>query len=351
MSSYAAGLSPPDTAEATSLTWAVEVASASPLPLLILEPGTDRILAASRPAISLLSGSGHRHVVGATLASVSYRIPAREVERLLHREVPGYPTTRFIHVDGHLASLELWIRPVDPAHPAGPAFAVVADADGSLPGSQDPATRGAAEALVGSTDRRLLIDRVSNDVSALLGAGPERLLGTSILDLAAPAGVSALLDVLTRASRRGDGAVTRLHLQRPDGGVVPARLAVVPLLPSPSCGFVAVRDDGGGAATRDLEMDRALRRLSRWTGMVSASGYPDSVTLGEFPGRSRLSDRELDVVRQLCSGDRVPAIARGLYLSQSTVRNYLSSVFRKLGVGSQQELLDLIRQPGPPGVS
>jgi DNA-binding NarL/FixJ family response regulator len=32
-----------------------------------------------------------------------------------------------------------------------------------------------------------------------------------------------------------------------------------------------------------------------------------------------------------------------MYLAQSTVRNYLSSTFRQLGVHSQQELLDLLR--------
>jgi len=38
----------------------------------------------------------------------------------------------------------------------------------------------------------------------------------------------------------------------------------------------------------------------------------------------------------------VPAIAGALFISQSTVRNHLSSVFRKLRVESQQELIDLL---------
>jgi DNA-binding CsgD family transcriptional regulator len=42
-------------------------------------------------------------------------------------------------------------------------------------------------------------------------------------------------------------------------------------------------------------------------------------------------------------GDRVPAIADALFLSQNTVRNQLSSVYRKLGVRSQQEVVDLFR--------
>jgi DNA-binding NarL/FixJ family response regulator len=58
---------------------------------------------------------------------------------------------------------------------------------------------------------------------------------------------------------------------------------------------------------------------------------------------SLLSAREIEVVTRLVAGDRVPTIARALFLSQSTVRNQLSSVFTKTGVHSQQELLDRLR--------
>lgn len=52
-----------------------------------------------------------------------------------------------------------------------------------------------------------------------------------------------------------------------------------------------------------------------------------------------LSDREAEIVRLLTAGYRVPQIAGRLYLSSSTVRNHLSSMFRKLGVNSQQALI------------
>jgi len=54
--------------------------------------------------------------------------------------------------------------------------------------------------------------------------------------------------------------------------------------------------------------------------------------------RCQLSDREAQITRLLLTGHRVPDIARLLFISQSTVRNHLSSVFRKLRVNSQQEL-------------
>ena len=46
----------------------------------------------------------------------------------------------------------------------------------------------------------------------------------------------------------------------------------------------------------------------------------------------------------LLDGDRVPVIARKLFISQSTVRNHLSSVFRKLRVHGQQELIHLLNE-------
>jgi DNA-binding CsgD family transcriptional regulator len=66
---------------------------------------------------------------------------------------------------------------------------------------------------------------------------------------------------------------------------------------------------------------------------------------------SRLSLRESEIVTRLLAGDRVPAIAKALFITQSTVRNHLSSVFRKMNVASQQELLELLRQnDGPSGL-
>ncbi|MGD9998718.1 MAG: EAL domain-containing protein [Ilumatobacteraceae bacterium] len=57
----------------------------------------------------------------------------------------------------------------------------------------------------------------------------------------------------------------------------------------------------------------------------------------------KLSTRQLEVLRRLLAGERVPSIARALYLSQSTVRNHLSVIFQRLGVHSQEELIQLLR--------
>ena len=57
------------------------------------------------------------------------------------------------------------------------------------------------------------------------------------------------------------------------------------------------------------------------------------------PALRELSQRQLEILRRLLRGERVPMIARDLFLSQSTVRNHLSAIYRRLGVHSQAELL------------
>jgi DNA-binding NarL/FixJ family response regulator len=55
---------------------------------------------------------------------------------------------------------------------------------------------------------------------------------------------------------------------------------------------------------------------------------------------ARLSARERDVLAQLVDGRRTIQIAKALFISPHTVRNHLKSIFRKLKIHSQVELLE-----------
>src|SRR5262249_26916807 len=70
-----------------------------------------------------------------------------------------------------------------------------------------------------------------------------------------------------------------------------------------------------------------------------------------------LSDRELQVVSLVCTGLKNKEIADRLFISESTVRHHLSSIFSKLGVtcrldliiyANRQGLVDLAAPEHPP---
>ena len=58
----------------------------------------------------------------------------------------------------------------------------------------------------------------------------------------------------------------------------------------------------------------------------------------------RLTPREWEVARRLAEGDRVLLIVEDLGIAENTVRNHLKSIFRKLKVASQAQLVRRIKQ-------
>lgn len=70
-----------------------------------------------------------------------------------------------------------------------------------------------------------------------------------------------------------------------------------------------------------------------------------TATMFEGNGQMKaLSPREREVLLSLVSGNRVAAIASQLFISAHTVRNHLKSIFAKLGVRSQVELLERFKR-------
>jgi len=62
--------------------------------------------------------------------------------------------------------------------------------------------------------------------------------------------------------------------------------------------------------------------------------------------RNILSDRELEVLRLLARGLNNPEIAHRLYLSEGTVRNYVSTILTKLGVADRTQAAVLAIRAG-----
>ena len=87
---------------------------------------------------------------------------------------------------------------------------------------------------------------------------------------------------------------------------------------------------------------------------VSGSGFASGSDAGRDPRASLdarfdalgladpFSKREREVVALVLRGNNVPAVARKLYISENTVRDHMKSIYRKAGVHSRQELIDLL---------
>ncbi|MEP7021653.1 MAG: helix-turn-helix transcriptional regulator, partial [Pseudonocardiales bacterium] len=128
-------------------------------------------------------------------------------------------------------------------------------------------------------------------------------------------------------------------------GVLACEVLILPLRPSPSCAFVFLPTSARFSRARtSADLSEILVRLGRGAEVAQlVRGVFSGITDRDVPGLSWLTTRELEIVARLQDGDRAPAIATRLFLSQSTVRNHLASVFGKLGVTSQQELFNLFR--------
>jgi DNA-binding NarL/FixJ family response regulator len=81
---------------------------------------------------------------------------------------------------------------------------------------------------------------------------------------------------------------------------------------------------------------------------ISSSTLPPSSRPPRCPELDSLSPRESEVVQLLTEGHRVSTIARSLFISPHTVRNHLQSVYRKVGVSSQAELIERLKGSASP---
>jgi DNA-binding CsgD family transcriptional regulator len=96
-------------------------------------------------------------------------------------------------------------------------------------------------------------------------------------------------------------------------------------------------------------LTRALANIAReveWVGFDRTRPELQLAPIGLLPGAEQLTDRERAVASMLGQGETVSAIASRLFVSPSTVRNYLSSMYRKLEVRDLRGLRDLLARGG-----
>lgn len=314
----------------------------STLPTLLLRVPTEEILAASDEAGRLL-GVPADELVGRNVEDFAADPPSGALALVESGRLSGFQARRRMRsADGESRPLQVWARAADPTIPVGSVIVVLWPGGRSawsyLPTAADI---DMAPVLVGTVNSRLEIERVSDDVR-LLGLDPDEAVGGSVFRLFDVTSAADVLHALAQATE-GDRAVCVAVNVHVEGKPAMAELMLRPLRPAPSFSFSMAcggRDDPLAPSTDEAD----LRRMGRGLHALALAEALAFLHDADIPGVEKLTTRELDITARLITGDRVPAIASVMYLSQSTIRNHLSRVFRKLDVGSQQELIEMVRE-------
>lgn len=103
-----------------------------------------------------------------------------------------------------------------------------------------------------------------------------------------------------------------------------------------------LKDDDYVSRIDSIIRDLADGRVYLSPGAYEALAEATRVESTEHP----LSEREIEVLRLALRGLRNPQIARALHIAPGTVRNHLSAIYRKLGVHSRHEALQIAQERG-----
>lgn len=131
-----------------------------------------------------------------------------------------------------------------------------------------------------------------------------------------------------------------------------ARVLIVSMLEDDATVRAAVRAGASGYVLKGAggpETLHALRAVARGDavfGAPVAAGILGHVAKGGEDIPFGLSARELEIVELIARGLTNDAIAGRLFLSSKTIRNYVSAIFTKLGVGSRAEAVARARDAG-----
>lgn len=338
----------------TAMRAAVRV---SPLPVLLLRVSDRRILEVSDSLASIFEADRAEMLQHDVSYFVDEPAAARSPLVLMATgDIDGY---RRVHrslrrLDGTALTADIWLSAyTDPPRLFAIAIMLPADATLLMPAPARLVDLDDPLLAVGTVDSEWRIDRISNNIEQLLGYAAESIIGALIVPVVHPGDLPALQVAVGEAAEGTGGVSIRLRLkdirQADDSGGW--RLCRAVISPSsgqdpPAFGFAIapVLSPGQAADGRSMELEDQLRLIAR---EVEAAGVTAGLvrmpTARELPILAELSSREIEIVARLLQGDRVPLIARSLFLSESTVRNHLTSVYRKLDVASQQDLLLALR--------
>ncbi len=150
-----------------------------------------------------------------------------------------------------------------------------------------------------------------------------------------------LMDVCTALHASGLEAAAKIKEKYPE-------IKIIIVTSQPECDFInRARTDGVDSFWyKDPSEDVLLEVMDRT--MAGESIYPDMTPVLKLGLADSLefTARELEVLRELTSGDTDDVIAERLHLSVHTVKKHIKSMFQKTGFTSRTQLAVMARESG-----
>ena len=150
-----------------------------------------------------------------------------------------------------------------------------------------------------------------------------------------------LMDVCTAMNASGLDAAEKIKKSFPN-------TKVIIITSQPECSFIDRAHEVGVDSFwyKSSEADELLSVLDRT--MAGETVYPEStpsLKLGDTFSEN-LTDRELEVLRELVAGESDAAIAEKLFMSLRTVKGHIQSMRKKTGFRNRTELAVRARESG-----
>lgn len=189
---------------------------------------------------------------------------------------------------------------------------------------------------------------VCEGLQTILGAAPEIEVvgvahnGQEALALIPQTKPDLVLMDLKMPVMNGIIATRKIHLKYPQIHVL-----VLTTYKDDEWVFDAIRGGADGYLLKDTPPDDLIKAI---LGTIAGksyidpdvagkvlSGYSNNAAKKPLPTKFNLTEREKDVLNLLAKGLSNADIAEQLYLTEGTVRNYTSDIFRKLGVSDRTQ--------------
>ena len=326
----------------------------SPLPITLIRLSDGQTLEVSDGLVrfarmdreSLLSKRVADYTEEPEVASASFAL-------LASGALDGYTRkASFRRPDGEVVTFSVWVGALTETQPPRHAVAtILTTANASDPSPAHDDISSTENLMIGTIDAQWRIDRITGADDPVLAYRPQQVLGNSAFAAIHPEDVGVGMLLAAHSNLRKGVTFGRIRFAARDGGWVTRQVSLQPLTGEGSEGFAftVCREasqphpadpcvDAAEGLSAALQATDAHRRTSGLAAWMAAS----PTALG-VPELSTLTAREYEIVLRLAFGDRVRTIAEDLHLSQSTVRNHLTTVFRKFNVSSQIELLARLR--------